>query len=277
MKPMTFNAPRAVAWGLGALILVQLVALGRSWSLLAALQRPAATSPASRRPALTRESALATRIIGAHLFGSAPEPAGDDIARATDTHYSLKGIVALGTSGRGLAIIAPANGRSQVYCAGESISDRVVLREVAPGYVLLLNNSRLERLELPHGSLATLLAVSLRRTQPVSAHSAAALSADTRATLAAFGLNVVPDSAGGITGLSGRGSPSWHRSGLLPSDVIVAIDGTPVGKVLNTPMALDNATVAGVTTLTVLRDGAQMDIEAVPAPARMIQRPRHGS
>jgi S1-C subfamily serine protease len=103
------------------------------------------------------------------------------------------------------------------------------------------------------------------------------LTADTRATLKAFDLDVIEDGSGGIAGIAGTGSPSWHHSGLLPSDVIVAIDGTPVGDVLKTPMAIDNASVAAVATLTVLRDGAQIDIEATPEPAEVARRPRHRS
>jgi S1-C subfamily serine protease len=47
----------------------------------------------------------------------------------------------------------------------------------------------------------------------------------------------------------------------------VAIDGAPVAHVLGIPQGIDTASVAAVTTLTVLRDGAQMDITATQDPA----------
>jgi S1-C subfamily serine protease len=46
------------------------------------------------------------------------------------------------------------------------------------------------------------------------------------------------------------------------NDIIVAIDGTPIGDVLHTPAAIDTASQAAVTTLTVLRDGEEITVEA---------------
>jgi type II secretory pathway component PulC len=277
MKRVTFSARHAVAWGLGALMVAQLLAWGRSWQQLRALSPALAAASIRHGRVPMSTSTLATRIIGAHLFGGAPRaPAAADEATANDNRYSLKGIVAIGSSGQGFAIIAGANGRSKLYQTGQSLAARVVLRRVTSQYVVLLNNSRLERLALPQASLATLLVAAVRRrtAAPTPGESIVSLSDDTRATLQTFSLNVIADAAGGIGGLSGQGSPSWHRSGLLPSDVIVAIDGTPVGEVLNTPLGIDHASMAAATTLTVLRDGAQMDIEAVPEPAHMVRRPR---
>jgi len=275
MKPITLNAPHAVAFGLGVMIAVQLVAFERSWQRLGGRDGPRA-EPRLSQPRMSH-ALLAKAIIDGHLFGAAAGPRDDPASAAVTSTYSLKGIIALGSSGQGFAIIGSSGGKSNLYQTGQSLSARVVLQQVAFDYVLLLNDEKLERLTLPRGALAVRLGAGAGPAVPVSAEPTTALTADTRATLQAFGLNVIEDGAGGITGLTGQGSPSWHHSGLLPSDVIVAIDGTPVGDVLRTPMAIDNASVAAVTTLTVLRDGVQMDLEASPEPAQSPRRPRHRS
>jgi type II secretory pathway component PulC len=275
MKPITFNAPRAVACGLGVLIAVQLFALERSWQTLRTHGGTPA-GPRMSRPNMSH-ARLAKAIIDSHLFGAAPSPRDDPANPPVTTTYSLKGIIALGLSGQGFAIIGSSDGKSKLYQTGQPLSPQIVLRQVAFDYVLLLNDEKLERLALPRGALAARLTAGAGPAVPASAEATTALTADTRATLQAFGLNVIEDGAGGITGLTGQGSPSWHHSGLLPSDVIVAIDGTPVGDVLKTPMAIDNASVAAVTTLTVLRDGVQMDLEASPEPAQAPRRLRHRS
>lgn len=274
MKPITFSAPHAVACGLGVLIALQLFAFERSWQTLRAQGGPA-VGPQLSRPHVS-DALVVKAIVDGHLFGAAPSPK-DDLANApVSTTYNLKGIIALGASGQGFAIIGTSDGKSKLYQTGASLSTRVVLQEVARDYVLLLNDSKLERLTLPRGKLATLLASAARHDTGAAAQ-ATALTDDTRATLKAFGLNVIEDGAGGITGISGTGSPSWRQSGLLASDVIVAIDGTPVRQVLKTPMAIDNASVSAVTVLTVLRDGAEVEIDAsqqaaAVSPARRFRR-----
>jgi type II secretory pathway component PulC len=268
-------APRAVAWGLGALLALQVLAFGSSWNAL----RSSSGYPigAQLRPAPSNVEQLATQIVAAHLFGSAPNPGAADTAAgaAADDTYSLKGIVALGSSGLGFAIIAGRDGRSKLYGAGQALTARALLQRVDPDSVLLLINSHSQRLTLPHGLLARLL--TRMATGASSPGQTETLTADTSATLQTLGLSVITGSSGEVTGITGKGSASWHSAGLLPSDIIVAIDGTPVDKVLKTPLAIDNASMAAVTTLTVVRDGEQMDLEAVPQPAHNTRQPRNRS
>ena len=263
MKAVVENAPRIVAWACAALIVVQVLEFAHAFR---AMDTPAQSRvPLAVLPARTNDSAL---IAGAHLFGEQPHPVvvetDETKAVASTGGFSLKGTIAFGSEGAGFAIIAGANGRSDLYEAGHSIATGVTLRRVGTDYVLMVNNGRLERLTLPRGSLAMQLMARATRTQTATVEATGALTADTRSSLQTFGLTVVADSAGGVTGISGKGSSSWQHSGLEPTDVIVSIDGTPVGDVLNTPGALDNASIAAATTLTVLRAGVQMDITAVP-------------
>ena len=274
MKPVAESAPRTVAWIAGGLIVVQGLVFARTFSAISKPDKPLAPSRVSGTH--TTDAALIAR---GHLFGEPPHAAETDEAQAVASSgaYSLKGIVAFGTAGEGFAIIAGTNGRSNLYETGHSIATEVVVQRVNPDYVLLQNHGRLERLTLPHGALAMQLIAGATRSESTPADAMGALTADTRSTLQTFGLNVVGDSAGGIVGISGQGSPSWRHSGLEATDVIVAIDGTPIGDVLKTPAALDNASMAAAATLTVLRAGVQMDITAVPEEAQVSRMSRHRS
>lgn len=274
MKPVAESAPRTVAWIAGGLIVVQGLVLARTFSTISKPDKPLA--PSRVAGAHTTDTALIAR---GHLFGESPHAPETDEAKAVASSgaYSLKGIVAFGTAGEGFAIIVGTNGRSNLYETGHSIATDVMVQRVNPDYVLLQNHGRLERLTLPHEALAMQLIAGTSRTESPTAEATGALTSDTRSSLETFGLNVVADSGGGITGISGKGSPSWQHSGLEATDVIVSIDGTPVGDVLKTPGALDNASIAAATTLTVLRAGVQMDITAVPEDSTVSRMSRHRS
>jgi len=268
------HAPWAVAWATCFLIVAQAFEFAQAFrSITTPDQSPAAPPVTQIR---TTNAAL---ISGAHLFGAVPAPPvqTDETQAVASTTYSLKGTIAVGAEGEGFAIIVGANGRSGLYKVGQPATNGVMVRRVGSDYALLVNGGRLERLTLPRGALATQLVAAATGTRPATVDAANTLTADTRSSLETFGLNVVADSAGGISGISGKGSASWQHSGLEPTDVIVSIDGTPVGDVLKTPGALDNASIAAATTLTVLRAGVQMEITAVPeetaqAPIRSRRR-----
>jgi len=100
----------------------------------------------------------------------------------------------------------------------------------------------------------------------------APLIAATESTVLAFGLKLHRDSSGIVSGIEGNGVPSWHQSGIRPTDVVVAIDGKPVNDVLHTPYGLDIASQAAVTTLTIQRDGEEISVEAKPPD---VPTPRH--
>ena len=266
------RAPRVAAWAAGLLIVLQVFEFAHAFRGAVGPGESHAPPPVAQ--VRTTNVAL---ISSAHLFGAPPpRPVAADETKvvASTGAYSLKGTIAMGSDGEGFAIIVGANGRSDLYEVGHPAANGVIVRKVGPDYALLLNGGRLERLTLPRGALATQLVAAATRSESATVDATDALTADTRSSLETFGLNVVADSGGGgIAGISGKGSASWQHSGLEPTDVIVSIDGTPVGDVLKTPGALDSASMAAATTLTVLRAGVQMDITAVPEDT--VQSPIH--
>jgi type II secretory pathway component PulC len=272
------RAATAAAITLAVLIVLQVLDFAYSWH--------SATHPAApAAPAMVRSTspdllAVSAQIARAALFGAAASaPLDEANAQPASSGYVLKGILATDTDGGGAAIIASPDGHSGLYASGKAVATGVILQRVTLNYVLLATGSRLERLTLwrltPARRVRTIQA---QIEPPQRAASRSTLTADTRSTLSSLGLDVVADSADGITGISGRGAATWQHSGLRPTDVIVAIDGAPVSRVLGTPAGIDNASVAAVTTLTVLRDGSQMDITATQDPApepEALTRRRH--
>jgi type II secretory pathway component PulC len=261
------RAAAVSAFGLAVLIVLQVLNFAYSWRSATPLaRRPARVAPG----ATAGSGTYAAQIARAALFGAAPSSAPLDEANAqpATSGYVLKGILATDKQDGGEAIIAGPDGHSGLYASGKAVAAGVIVQKVAFDYVLLATGTRLERLTLWPTTPAH--RTRPRREQMEPAHTAASrttLTADTRSTLGILGLNLVGDEADGITGISGQGSPAWQHSGLRPTDVIVAIDGAPVAHVLGIPQGIDTASVAAVTTLTVLRDGAQMDITATQDPA----------
>lgn len=253
---------------LGLLIAAQALALWHEWPTRpGAAAGSAQTSP---KPGLPSRFVDVASITRAALFGKPPPALGSlDPANAREGHdgYALKGIMALEGQDDGFAIIAGPDGKSRVVRKGESLTGNLTVGGIwVDCVVLLLDGITAERLTLPHGTLGG--APRPRRMAAARAPEPPApdktISANTQSTLSLYGLNPIGDPRGQITGLAGRGTPGWAHSGLLPTDVIVAIDGKTVDEVLKTPGAIDQATVAAVTTLTVERGGVQMQIEASP-------------
>jgi type II secretory pathway component PulC len=285
MKLPTLNPAHGATALLAALVVGQLVSSVTACLSLVAADRRAAGPSRPPRPVQDRATAvqLAANIESTHLFGAAPATAAgggpDDAASAVPSQgdYLLKGIIQINQPGKGIAIIARADGHQAVYQIGQSVETNVSLRQVLTDAVLLLTEGKLERLTLPHGAaLETLAAVAHGASASGNSSQAAALSASTQTTLQTFGLSVIRDSAGTISGLSGTGADAWQRSGLLPTDVIVSIDGQPVGDVLQQPAAIDRSAQAFYTVLSVLRDGNPVTVEVRQQTAAPPARPgRH--
>ena len=272
------RAAAAAAFGLAALIALQALHFAYSWRSATAVAHGPVVMAQTPAPGI---GAIAAQIARAALFGATPSSAPLDEANAqpATSGYVLKGILATTAEGGGEAIISAPDGHSGLFVAGKAVASGVILQRVALDYVLLATGSRLERLTLwPKTPSRRTRTIQARIEPPHNAASRSTLTADTRSTLGVLGLSVVGDDANGIAGLSGQGAPAWQHSGLRPTDVIVAIDGAPVAHVLGIPQGIDTASVAAVTTLTVLRDGAQMDITATQDPApepEALTRRRH--
>jgi len=77
-------------------------------------------------------------------------------------------------------------------------------------------------------------------------------------------LRVAPDSAAAAAGL--RGATVAHDGGIVPGDIIVAIEGKPVRSVAELLARLDDHAVGDTVRVTVLRAGRQTEVSAVLQP-----------
>jgi len=274
-------APRIAIGSLAALIGVQTFQDVRSiWVAARTARRPPGEHSAAARsvayPPRSEPRELAARVTAAHLFGISPSVADGQRAATAQAPMTLAltGTLFTDDPGEGLAIIATKDGQSALFGVGDSVGGGRRLQYVFRDYVLLAYQGAVERLALPHQASSGPLPIdraaliAARRRSPVAPDPAPPGTVNPQAayTLKAFGFDVLKDSGGAVSGISGGSIPMWDAAGLQPTDVIVAIDGQPMNQVVTSPNAIDNASMAAVTTLTVLREGAQMDIEAKPEP-----------
>jgi type II secretory pathway component PulC len=246
---------------LAAAILAQAVAISRS--LLHREGAPGSDVASRLKPVRAWDGGVGA-IVAAHLFGQASRPArpgaaGPDLTASAQ----LQGVVDLASAEGGMAIIRSADGRSHLYHIGQAVGGSAVLSEVHPTYVVLTASTGPVRLLLPVSAPSALTLRGVVSFAPPGAQ----LTADTETSLKMFGLTLLRGTDGAISGLSGAGAPAWQSSGLLSSDVIVAINGRPISDVLQDPAAVDTAAQAASTVLTVLRDGVEVEIDATPTAA----------
>lgn len=292
--------PGMLAWAAVALagvccvwLLVQL-----AWALLTPLDVVDGQSPV----AVTAEAQAvdASSISRWHLFGNghANQIKRDmlEAGEATKLKLSLHGTVASDGGQDGYALIANANGLERSYRVGDSIQQGVTLQAVRADHVVLDNEGRNERLELPRQSLDAMPGV-----RPLDA-GAASLSAGPSMPRAAAPppptqpVYVAPRVAGGrvdwqqvqsdlrgnpdevvarmqlepafedgkMQGIrvgGGAGNPLASAAGLHPDDVVTAVNGTPLDSFARGQQLFDQLRDAQHVQLTVRRDGQEQVID----------------
>ncbi len=263
------GARDAVFWtslGLGVLLLGEVARVGR---LLSTPAPPVAAAMAARGDARPVGIDVA-RITAAHLFGEPPAPTRDPTT-APDSRGDLvlTGVMATEDPQHGLAIIG-APGRPQVVGVGEGVIG-ATLRFVYADRVVLERDGSLESVKLPlPRDPATGLPAPRRRSEPDGI--VAAVAADDsggRSTQAERLADVsdATDARGRFLGVRVSPGPNVAQfigSGLVSGDVIVAIDGSPIGVPGTGEEAWKQAHDG--STLTVLRRGKPQQLTLNLAP-----------
>jgi general secretion pathway protein C len=262
--------PLAVSALLVVLLAWQLVQL--AWTLLgagpaqgAAVPAPEATAP---RPTLDVNS-----IVAAHLFGEANAPAAGSVdpnaVAATQMPLVLVGTIAHSDPEKGYAIIGENAAAAKVYAVGKTITGGTKLHAVYPDRAIIDRGGRLESLMLPKkfsgegmnaaapglppgaapdpmlGERLRQLAVSnpsaitdILRPQPVFANGQQR------------GYRVYP----------GRNRQQFNKLGLLPGDMVTAINGTPLDDPARGMEVLQTMNSAANVTVTVERNGEPVQV-----------------
>lgn len=264
--------PMAVSAVLVVLLAWQLVQL--AWSLLGAKNgltgAAATTSAVGSMNAPPRRTVDVGSIVNAHLFGEATAPANTDPNQvaATQMPLVLVGTIANTDPQLGYAIIGESPASAKVYAVGKTITGGTKLHSVYPDRAIIDRGGKLEALLLPKkfqgGGLSAgmpqppggmgdpLLGERLRqlaqtnpgaiteilRPQPVFANGQQR------------GYRVYP----------GRNRAMFNKLGLLPGDMVTAINGTPLDDPARGMEILQTMNSAANVTVTVERNGESMQV-----------------
>jgi general secretion pathway protein C len=226
----------------------------------------AATGPAAAAPAGPTLDLQA--IAGAHLFGVAGAAAGStdpNSVAATQMSLVLVGTIAESDPERGYAIIGENAASAKVYAVGKTISGGTKLHSVYPDRAILDRGGRLEALMLP------------RKYQGGTAGPVAALPVadpmlgDRLRDLASSGSGAITEilrpqpvfangEQRGYRVYPGRNRQQFSKLGLMPGDLVTAVNGAPLDDPARGMEILQAMNSATDVTVTVERNGQPTQI-----------------
>lgn len=253
--------------GAQVVVVALIIALGLDSALilsrtLAGAAPPSPAEGAARAlpfgPHSKNPQVLLATIIDAHLFGASPTAGGAD-APPTTMALVLTGVIAVkGHPNAGQAIMGASAADTKVYAVGASIPGGAHLHAVYDDRVLLERNGGLETLMLPRTALSGVTYAPVAATRADLAQR----NPDVLAGL----LRVQPVfSQGKLSGYrifpgGQRGTQAFMQLGLKPGDLITAINGTSLDDPGRALEILQTLSSAGSASITVARNGSQMEV-----------------
>lgn len=218
-----------------------------------------------------------------HLFGSslAQRRAAGPNTPTTTLGFILRGTLADADPRSGVAVIDDGQGRERAWRVGEDITAAVSLAEVHADHVVLLHDGQPEVLRMPRSAIA---APQQATTPPTPGHDkpaaalapislpagaagdwqklGTALHADPAGVARDVGL--VPVFSGGrMTGVKAgehADAALLAQLGLQADDVVTAVNGVALDSPARAPQLMQTLTQADSAQLTLLRDGATIQI-----------------
>ena len=268
------NLPLLVSAVLVVLLAWQLVQLG--WAVLGARSNsPAAGAAApvtAPVPGMAGRTIDVGTIVNAHLFGTATAPGAGDTdpnsVAATQMPLVLVGTIAQTDPATGYAIIGESAAAAKVYAVGKTITGGTKLHSVYPDRAILDRGGKLEALLLPKrftGAGMNAAAAPLPGAPPdgmlgdrlrqIAAQNPSAITEILRpqpvfANGQQRGYRVYP----------GRNRQQFHRLGLLPGDLVTAINGTPLDDPARGMEIMQTMNSATDVTISVERNGQSTQI-----------------
>ena len=269
----------AAAPTLVAVVLVVAIAAQLALLMLRFLAPPA-EAPVPVAPQAAAGPNLAN-IVNAHLFGSAAVEATGDAASApaTSLRLTLAGTLAGSDPAQGWAIIGESAQNTRLYATGASITGGARLREVYADRAILERGGRLEALLLPRLSGAAAGAAPIAYNNQAAPQQSLADSVRTLVQKDPGAIsNLIrpqPVFAGGQQKgyrlYPGRNRAQFASIGLMPGDLVTAVNGSPLDDP-NTGLAtLRGIGAGGSVTLTIERNGSeqQLTVDVAAAMAAM--------
>ena len=266
------SLPLWVSAGLVLLLAWQAVQL--TWTVLGSRGGPPpaelAPTPPIAPPA--RPAVDVGRIVSAHLFGVPGAPASGDTdpasVAATQMNLVLAGTIAHADPEKGFAIVGESAATARVYAVGKTITGGTKLHSVYPDRVILDRGGKLEALILPKkfqgGGMSAAQPVATapapdpmvgQRLQNLAAQNPGAITEVIRpqpvfANGQQRGYRVYP----------GRNRQQFSQLGLMPGDLVTAINGTPLDDPARGMEILQSINSAAQVTVTVERNGQSTQV-----------------
>ena len=233
-------------------------------------------------------------IVNAHLFGVAAAPGADETdpnsVAASQMPLVLVGTIANSDPELGYAIIGESSAAAKVYAVGKTITGGTKLHSVYPDRAIIDRGGKLEALLLPkrftgrRHECCCATAGRAART-PCSANGCASSPRKTpaRSPRSCGHSPCSPTASNGATGcIPGRNRAQFNKLGLLPGDLVTAINGTPLDDPARGMEIMQTMNSATDITVTVERNGqttqininnAQVAAEAAAAAGRAGSHP----
>ena len=263
--------PLAVSALLVVLLAWQLVQL--TWTLVGAWNgvAPATNAPAAVAPPPVRTVDVAS-IVNAHLFGEANAPAAGstdpNAVAASQMPLVLVGTIANTDPTLGYAIIGESAVSAKVYGVGKTITGGTKLHSVYPDRAILDRGGKLEALLLPKkfqggGMSAAAPLPGASPADPMLGDRLRQLAATNPAAITDI-LRPQPvfkdGQQRGYRIYPGRNRSQFNKLGLLPGDLITAINGTPLDDASRGMDILQTMNTASAVTMTVERNGELVQV-----------------
>jgi len=235
-----------------------------------------------------------------NLFGESGKAPVKEVVAAPETRLNLElqGVFTNNNPDLSSAIIAERGKNGELFAIGDRVPGNALLHAVEQDHVLIKRGSRLEKLLFPKQRLNITSASSgnrsarntakarssTRTTRPPSRTSTPSNSSEAATASAAgqssrdkmlrnpeqairdFGFEpVAPGRASGYRVGSNASNSAVAGAGLQPGDVVVSVNGMPVGVAMNDARLFDQVRSAGRARVEVERNGRRFFL-TVPIP-----------
>jgi general secretion pathway protein C len=262
-------APLLVSAAMVVLLAWQAVQL--VWTVLGARQGTAPVAASTPPPAPPSGPAYNVgRIVNAHLFGLAGATDGQDTdpnaVAATQLNLVLAGTIAGTDPLQGFAIIGDSAATARVYPVGRTVAGGAKLHSVYPDRVILDRNGKLEALMLPKkfaGGAAPLPSATSMAPDPMLGERLQNLAAQNPSAITEI-IRPQPVFANGeqrgYRVYPGRNREQFSKLGLMPGDLVTAINGTPLDDPARGMEILQSMNSATQVTVTVERNGQSTQV-----------------
>lgn len=265
------SLPLWVSTGLVLLLAWQAVQL--TWTALGSrrAQPPTDLAPMPQPQGPATRAVDIGRIVNAHLFGVAGAPGSDETdpaaVAATQMNLVLAGTIAHADPQRGFAIVGESAATARVYAVGKTIAGGTKLHSVYPDRVILDRGGKLEALILPKkfqgGGMSAAQPVATAAPDPMISQRLQNLAAQNPGAITEV-IRPQPVFANGqqrgYRVYPGRNRQQFTQLGLMPGDLVTAINGTPLDDPARGMEILQSINSAAQVTVTVERNGQSTQV-----------------